>query len=108
MDGPAIDGIRTGMHTRAGRGAPGKTDLRTFELRSSFCSFRAIPAHPEAFLTDGNTIICDCEVIFVNRRTSTLVVKIYKRPDIMVAAVFVVSHGVMCRIEQKLGDMCLR
>ena len=95
MDGSAIGGIRTRMLTGAGRRASGKTDLRTFELRSSFCSLRAIPTHPKALPADGNAIVIDCEIIFVDWRTAAFAIQINEWLDVMVTSVFIVSHGIM-------------
>lgn len=108
MDGTPIGSIRTGIITGAGRRASGKTDLGAFEFCPSLCGFRAVPTHPKAFFADGNAIVPDCEVVFINWWTAAFSVEVNERLDAMVTAVFVVGHVVMCRIEQKLVDMGFR
>ena len=60
------------------RWSSGKADSRTFELRSSFCSFRAISTHPKAFPADGDAIVSDCEVVFINRWMTAFSVQVNK------------------------------
>ena len=61
--------------------------------------------HPKAFSADGDAIVSDCKVIFINRWTSALSVQVNKWLNTMITAVLIVSHGVMGRIEQELGYM---
>ena len=96
------------MLTGAGRRTSGKTDPWAFELRPTLRGFCAIPTHLKAFSADGDAIVSDCKVVFINRWTTALSVQVNKWLNTMITAVFIVSHGVMSRIQKELGDMGLR
>ena len=86
--------IRAGMLTGTGRRATGEADPGT--------------AHTKAFCADGHAIISNGKVIFVYRRPAAFIVQVYERLDPMIAAVFIVSHGIMGRIQEEFADMGFR
>lgn len=108
MHSTAISGVKECMFAGTSRSVCGKTDLTTFEFCSSFRSFVVVPAHPKAFLADGDTIVPNRKVIFIDRGTVDLSVQVNERLNVMIEAVFIVGHGVMFRFGQKFGDMCTR
>ena len=95
MNSSTIGCIRTGVITCAGWRTSCKTDFRAFELSSPLCSFGSIPAHAKTFFTDRNAIFIDGEIIFVNWWAAAFSIQINKWLDVMVTAVFIVSHGIM-------------
>ena len=105
MYGSPIGSIRTGMITSAGGRASGETDFRAFELSPAFGGFSAIPAHAEAFFTDRDTIFSDCKVVFINWWPAAFIVQVNEWLDAVVAAVFVISHAVVCGIKEQLVNM---
>ena len=42
------------------------TDLGTLDFCTPLFRFSSVPTHPETFSADGDTVVVDCEVIFVN------------------------------------------
>ena len=56
-----------------------KTDLGTFELRSTFGGFGTIQTHAEAFFANRYAVIPNGKIVFINRRSATLAIEIDKR-----------------------------
>ena len=61
--------------------------------------------YAEVFFADEYDILSNVKVIFVYRRPATFVIRIYERLDTMVATVFIVSNGIMGRIQQEFSNM---
>jgi hypothetical protein len=51
-----------------------------------------------AFPAYRDTVIVNGKIIFVYRRPSPAGIQVNERNDPMVTAVFIVRHGIMCRI----------
>ena len=83
------------MFTCTSRHTTAKTDLGALEFCASLCGFSTVPTHAEAFPADRDAIISDGEVVLINWWPPALAVKVNERLDSMIAAVFVVGHGIM-------------
>lgn len=94
-----------------GAGAAGsatcKTDLGTFELRSSFGGFGTIQTHAEAFSTNRYAVISNGKIVFINRGSATLAIEVDKRFYAMFRAILIIGHGIVGGIQKKLCDVGL-
>lgn len=86
--------------------AAGKDDFGAFELCSPFGRFCAVPAHGMAFPAYRDTVIADGEVILIYRRSSPVGIEVNEGNNPMATAVFIVRHGIMCRVQKQLRDFC--
>ena len=59
-----------------------------------------------ALPANRDTIIVDCKVIFVYGRPSPVSIQVNERDDSMVTAVFIIRHGIMCGVQEKLCYIC--
>lgn len=84
-----------------------KTDLGTFELRSSFGGFGTIQTHAEAFFANRYAVIPNGKIVFINRRPATLAIEIDKRFYVMFRAILIIGHGIVGGIQKKLCDIGL-
>lgn len=80
----------------------GEADFGTFEFRSSFGRFRAIPAYGMSFPAYGDAVTVYGEVIFVYRRPSPVGIEVNEGDDSLVTAVFIVRHGIVCGVYAEL------
>jgi len=62
---------------------------------------------PSGF-ADRDTIFSNCEIFFVLFFDATLFIQGNKRPDAIFAAVQIVRHGIMGRIQKPFTDMKIR
>ena len=104
---PAIFRIGAGIFTGAGRFSACEADLGTFEFRPALYGLGAVPAHGMPSAAYGDAVIVDGEIILVDGRSATFTVKIDERRDAIAAAVFVIRHGIMGRIQQEFVNICL-
>ena len=84
-----------------------KTDLGTFELRSSFGGFGTIQTHAEAFFANRYAVISNGKIVFINRRSAPLAIEIDKRFYAMFRAILIIGHGIVGGIQKKLCDIGL-
>ena len=96
------------MFTRAGWDSTNKADFGAFEFHTALCVLRAIAAHTETFFANRDAIRIYREVIFVNRRVSAFAIEVNERLDPLLAAVLVVCHCIMGRIQKELVDVDVR
>ena len=87
--------------------ATSKTDLGTFELRSSFGGVGIIQTHAEAFFANRYAVISNGKIVLINRRSSTLAIEINKRFYAMFRAILIIGHGIVGGIQKKLCDIGL-
>lgn len=95
------------MRAGAGGVATSKTDLGTFELRSSFGGFGTIQTHAEAFFANRYAVISNGKIVLINRRSATLAIEIDKRFYAMFRAILIIGHGIVGGIQKKLCDIGL-
>ena len=62
---------------------------------------------PSGF-ADRDTIFSNCEIFCVFFIDTTLFIQVNKRPDVILAAVQIVRHGIMGRIQKPFADMKIR
>ena len=108
MHCPAVFCIGTRVFTGAVRASAGKTDFETFEFCPAFYMFRAIPAHGMPFPAYGDAVIIDGKIIFIDGRPAAFAIKVDERRYAVIAAVFIISHGVLGGSQQELAHVCLR
>ena len=95
------------MGAGAGGAVACKTDLGTFELRSSFGGFGTIQTHAKAFSADRYTVIPKGKIVLINRRPAVLAIEINKRFYAMFRAILIIGHGIVGGIQKKLCDIDL-
>ena len=95
------------MRAGAGGVATSKTDLGTFELRSSFGGVGIIQTHAEAFFANRYAVIPNGKIVFINKGAATLAIEVDKRFYAMFRAILIIGHGVVGGIQKKLCDIGL-
>ena len=68
------------------------------EFQPSFERLRTIVVHSSAYFADGDTIFPDDEIILIFYFAATFHIQINKGLDVVLTAVNVIGHCIICRI----------
>ena len=105
---PAVFRIGTWGLTGAGRFPACEADPGALKFCPALCGFGTVPAHDMPLRTYRHTVIVDGKVIFIYGRTAPADIQVDKRDNAVAEAVFIVRHGVMGRVQEKLCYLRLR
>lgn len=94
--------------TGAGKDFASETYFRAFEFRPALYGFRAVPTHSIPFTAYRDAIIVDGEIILVDGRSVAFAVEVNEWRNAVVAAVFIINHGIMGGIQQELVHVCFQ
>ncbi len=105
---PAVFCIGTWIFTGAAWASARKADFRALEFCPAFYGFGAVPAHSMPFTAYGDTVIAYGEIVLIDGRPAALAVEVNEWCNAVIAAEFIISHGIMGGIQQKFIYISLR